>query len=91
MARTVTDAAIMLGALEEPVARIRTIRRPRRARRRRNRDYTAFLKPDGLKGARIGIPRAFYYDATKAPGRDRERGGLGKRRARRSWPRRSRC
>jgi amidase len=27
-----------------------------------NRDYTPFLKRDGLKGARIGIPRAFYYD-----------------------------
>jgi amidase len=26
------------------------------------RDYTRFLKRDGLKGARIGIPRAFYYD-----------------------------
>jgi len=26
------------------------------------RDYTKFLNPGGLKGARIGIPRAYYYD-----------------------------
>ena len=25
-----------------------------------NRDYTRYLKPDGLKGARIGIPRAYF-------------------------------
>jgi amidase len=29
-----------------------------------------------LKGARIGIPRAFYYDAIKVAGEDRTRGGL---------------
>src|SRR5205823_1783728 len=38
--------------------------------------YTPFLKADGLKGARIGIPRAFYCDKVKAPGSDRDRGGL---------------
>ena len=27
------------------------------------RDYTKFLRADGLKGARIGIPRKNYYDA----------------------------
>jgi len=32
------------------------------------RDYTAFLKEDGLKGARIGIPRAFFYDRIPLPG-----------------------
>ena len=32
------------------------------------RDYTKFLKADGLKGARIGIPRAFYYDRLVLPG-----------------------
>src|SRR5260370_36909731 len=39
-------------------------------------DYTKFLKTDGLKGARIGIPRTNYYDKTKAPGSDKDRGGL---------------
>src|SRR5258708_1373761 len=41
-----------------------------------NRDYTAFLKRDGLKGARIGIPRAFYYDRYTPPGESAPRGGL---------------
>jgi amidase len=80
MARTVTDAAIMLGALESPSpdphdpATTACTPPP-------NRDYTAFLKADGLKGARIGIPRAFFYDEVKAPGSDRPRGGLDKDRA----------
>src|SRR5204863_432997 len=41
-----------------------------------NGDYTKFLKADGLKGARIGIPRAFYYDKTTPPGAERPRGGF---------------
>jgi amidase len=44
------------------------------------RDYTPFLKRDGLKGARIGIPRAYYYDAFTVPGdppAGSERGGAG--------------
>jgi amidase len=75
MARTVSDAAIMLGALEgaapdpnDPA----TTKCPPPA----GRDYTKFLVPNGLKGARIGIPRAFYYDATTAGGSKRPRGGL---------------
>ncbi len=40
------------------------------------RDYTRFLSADGLKGARIGIPRAFYYDRVTPPGSNRPRGGL---------------
>ncbi|HYN06300.1 MAG TPA: amidase family protein [Vicinamibacterales bacterium] len=61
MARTVTDAAILLGAIESASpdpndsATTRCAPPP-------GRDYTRFLKPDGLRGARIGIPRAFYYD-----------------------------
>ena len=41
---------------------IRTIRRRRKCPPPAGRDYTRFLNPDGLKGARIGIPRAFFYD-----------------------------
>jgi amidase len=65
MTRTVTDAAIMLGALESAApdpndaATSRCTPPP-------GRDYTPFLKPDALKGARIGIPRAFYYDKLPA-------------------------
>jgi amidase len=65
MARTVSDAAIMLGALEgaspDPHDSA-TTRCPAPA----GRDYTRFLNPSGLKGARIGIPRAFYYERTSA-------------------------
>ena len=67
MARTVTDAAILLGALEGASPD------PNDAATRRcapppGRDYTKFLKPDGLRGARIGIPRAFYYDRLAVAG-----------------------
>jgi amidase len=72
MARTVADAAIMLGALEsaapDPHDPATTACTPPP-----DRDYTKFLKADALKGARIGIPRAFYYNRIAldgdAPGR----------------------
>jgi amidase len=75
MARTVTDAAILMGVLESPAPdpndpATRACPLPP------NRDYTAFLKRDGLKGARIGIPRAFYYDPYTPPGESAPRGGL---------------
>jgi amidase len=67
MARTVTDAAIIFGALESPAPdpndpATKTCTPPP------GRDYTQFLKADGLKGARIGIPRAFFYDRAIPPG-----------------------
>ncbi len=75
MAKSVADAAILFGVLEsakpdpnDPA----TNRCPPPA----GRDYTKFLKKDGLKGARIGIPRAFYYDAATPPGEKEARGGL---------------
>jgi amidase len=73
MAKSVTDAAIMLGALESgnPDAND-----PATTRCTPVRDYTQFLKKDGLKGARIGIPRAGYYDKITLPGGDKPRGGL---------------
>jgi amidase len=75
MARTVTDAAILMGVLEssapDPHDATTTTCTPPAAR-----DYTAFLKKDALKGARIGIPRAFYYDRVTLPGEERPRGGL---------------
>ena len=75
MARTVTDAAIMLGVLEgaqpDPNDSATSKCAPPA-----NRDYTVYLKKDGLKGARIGIPRAFYYDKYTPPGAERPRGGL---------------
>ena len=75
MARTVTDAAILFGVLEgnlpdpqDPATR--------KCWSPNKRDYTAHLKRDGLKGARIGIPRAFYYDKVTPPGETTARGGL---------------
>src|SRR2546427_6351886 len=60
MARTVTDAAILFGVLEDaqpdPQDPVKTCAPPP------GRDYTRFLRRDALTGARIGIPRAFYYE-----------------------------
>ena len=74
MARTVTDAAILLGALEsaapDPNDPATT-----RCEVPANRDYTRFLNPNGLQGARIGIPRALYYDSVQVPGGEGWRGG----------------
>jgi amidase len=75
MARTVTDAAIMLGALEGATpdpndAATRNCTPPS------GRDYTKFLNADGLKEARIGVPRAFYYDKITLTGEENPRAGL---------------
>lgn len=75
MARTVEDAAIMLGAMEgaqpDPNdAATRACTPPP------NRDYRPHLKRDALKGARIGIPRAFFYEPVAVAGAGRPRGGL---------------
>ena len=56
MARTVRDAAILLGALtgvDDDDAR--TLESEGKS----HRDYLPFLKSDGLKGARIGVGRGF--------------------------------
>jgi len=75
MAKTVTDAATVLGAVEgaapdpnDPATKACTPPP--------GRDYTKFLDKGALKGARIGIPRAFYYDKITAPGTTEPRGGL---------------
>lgn len=70
MARTVTDAAIFFGALEsaspDPNDPATTLCQPPE-----NNDYTVYLDANGLEGARIGIPRALYYDSIQVPGTDR--------------------
>jgi len=71
MARNVTDAAILLGILEGSDAND-----PATTRCKPEVDYTKFLRRDGLKGARIGIPRAFYVDKFTPPGAKEPRGGL---------------
>src|SRR6516225_5999016 len=75
MAKTVSDVAIMFGALEsaspdpnDPATR--------KCTPPPSRDYTRFLNPNGLKGARIGVPRAFFYDRI-APLRRGDANGAG--------------
>lgn len=75
MARFVADAAILFGALESAAPdpndpATSTCTPPA------NNDYTPFLRDDGLAGARIGIPRALYYDSVQVPGTQRWQGGL---------------
>lgn len=58
IARTVRDAAIMLGALvgvdkRDPATAA--------SRGHFQLDYTRFLDDDGLRGARIGVPREVYF------------------------------
>jgi amidase len=78
MARTVSDAAIMLGAMEGTAADPSDAATKACTPPARN-DYTVFLRADALRGARIGIPRANYYDRTVPPagGSANARGGLG--------------
>src|SRR5262245_40280275 len=80
MAKSVTDIAILFGALESASpdpndAATKTCQAPP------NRDYTPFLKRQGLKGARIGIPRANFYDRITPPGAKEPRGGLNEAQA----------
>ncbi len=76
MAKSVSDVAVILGALE------RGNPDPNDAATSRcappaGSDYTRFLKRAGLKGARIGIPRAFFYERVTPPGAEqRPRGGV---------------
>ena len=81
MARTVTDAAILLGVLEGAAPDPNDPAMGRCALPR-DHDYTPHLKRDGLTGARIGIPRAFFYDKATPPGESTPRGGLTDEQAR---------
>lgn len=59
MARTVEDAAILLGLMtgideKDPITLI--------SQKNNNSDYTQFLDQNGLNGMRLGIPRDFYFD-----------------------------
>jgi amidase len=75
MAKTVTDAAIMFGALES-AAPDPNDPATQKCTPPPGRDYTKFLNRDGLRGARIGIPRAFFYERATPPGESNARGGL---------------
>lgn len=88
MAKTVADAAILLGVMEsvDPNDPATGICEPPAGG-----DYTAHLDAGALAGARIGIPRAFFYEPVTVPGGDGDPvGGLDAAQA--ALPRRrSRC
>ncbi len=63
MARTVTDAAILLGALAGVDSRDPATAESAGQSRT---DYASFLDPNGLKGARLGIARAKYFGYSRA-------------------------
>ena len=68
--RTVADAAAVLGALtgvdpRDPATRA--------SRGHRHDDYTQFLDPGALEGARIGVPRTIYYGYSEEADRIAER------------------
>jgi amidase len=75
MARSVADSALMLGVMESNApdpndpATSTCVPPP-------DRDYTRLLDAEALRGARVGIPRAFFYDGVVAGGSSIARGGL---------------
>lgn len=73
MARSVRDLAVLLSVLEGGGADPQD---PATARCTPGGDYAAALRPDALRGARIGIPRAYYYDPVVSGGTRDPRGGL---------------
>jgi amidase len=75
MARTVADAAILLGVLEGAAADANDPATSK-CQRMPVGDYTRHLNPAGLKGARIGIPRSLFYEKVTPPGAKEPRGGL---------------
>jgi amidase len=75
MARSVVDAALLLGALEGRAPDTNDLA-TRACAPPPQRDYTRTLRRDGLAGARIGIPRAFYYEPAPTPNELGSNGGL---------------
>jgi amidase len=60
MARTVEDAAILLGAMTGFDTRDTATKGAKSLS-----DYTVFLEKDGLKGMRLGVPRAYFWQHIK--------------------------
>jgi amidase len=62
MARTVTDVAILLGALTGVDARDPVTQE---SQGRASADYTAYLDAEGLRGARLGVARGLVKDNSR--------------------------
>ncbi|MCU0759878.1 MAG: amidase family protein [Steroidobacteraceae bacterium] len=75
MTRTVGDAALLLGVLEgatpDPADPATS-----RCERPPGNDYTRFLDRGALRGARIGVPRAWFVDDVRLPGESQPSGGI---------------
>jgi len=69
MARTVADAALLLGAMAgaDPADPVTA-----ESRGHLHEDYTRFLDPRGLEGARIGIPRERFFGYSEEADRTAE-------------------
>ncbi len=67
MARTVSDAAILLGVLEG-AAPDPNDAKTRACPRVPNGDYSRYLNARGLEGARVGVPRATFVDESRHGG-----------------------
>jgi amidase len=63
MCRTVRDAAMLLSAIAGPDPRDKATTE---GSIRRTSDYTTFLDPEGLRGARIGVARNLFGDSLLA-------------------------
>jgi amidase len=66
MARTVADAAALLGVIAGVDPRDRATRA---GRRHVAGDYTSFIDTRGLSGARLGVPRVAFFERLAAPER----------------------
>jgi len=75
MTRTVTDAAILLGVLEGKEADPND-EATKRCAPPADHDYTKYLNSGGLKGARIGVPRAWFVNEMVLPGNEVASGGI---------------
>jgi amidase len=75
MARTVTDAAIVLGVIESAVADPHDPATGR-CTAPPGHDYTRFMQAGALRGARIGVPRAWFVDEITLPGDEKPSGGI---------------
>jgi amidase len=66
MARTVTDAAILLTVIAGPDPADPVTTAPHKARPRAAEDYTKYLSPKALVGARIGVPRKGFFGVVRS-------------------------
>jgi len=65
MARSVTDAAVLLTAIAGPDPADPVTTAPHKARPAAAEDYTRYLDPKALAGARLGVPRKGYFGVSR--------------------------